>query len=72
MRTLDGVIVNSIIVDNSGNVFFATRDNFATPNGETFSAWHYDKRTEESYNIISSVDYNYALAYIAKYREGEA
>lgn len=72
MERVDGVVLDSVIVDNSGNVFFVAGEYYATPNGETFGAWHYDKRTKDLYSIISVVEYDYAVAYIAKYREGEA
>jgi hypothetical protein len=65
-------VLDSIIVDKVGNVFFVAGEYYATPNGETFGAWHYDKRTNALWNIISVVEYEYALRIIGLYRDGEA
>jgi hypothetical protein len=75
MVRVNGVIVESITADNSGNIFFVAAANYAGREGYAdyvaYAAWHYDKRVDLLNMIIGDVSYSDCLAATVKYREGE-
>lgn len=72
MTVWDCIVIESVVTDSVGNVFFVCADNFADSVGQKFSAYHFDKRIVDYNTIVTGVDYEYALGYIGLYREGEA
>lgn len=73
-ETIDGVILSSVVADSVGNIFFITRNGMEYVEGYgsmvKHSAWHYDKRTGELFEIVSDVSYADCLRATGAYREG--
>lgn len=68
METIDQVVLDSIMVDNSGNVFFVAGEYYGD---ETmFAAYHFDKRTKDLNIIKGGVSYMDARVAIMNFREG--
>ena len=73
MVIMNGVIVESIVADSVGNLFFISvyyAGTYGTDTVKTYAAWHYDKRIGELNTIISDVSYSDCVAAIGKFREG--
>jgi hypothetical protein len=74
MVKINGVIVESIVADNAGNIFFIAAAKYAGREGYkdyvAYAAWHYDKRMDELNMIIGDVSYSDCVAGMARYREG--